>query len=216
MGVPLDLLPRLPDAIRKLPLSERKNLLGPAAEARDASTYSESGSPPKGQPPREVWRLMESLMNTGETPGLWTSTVPLEEVLAVIDALDSGDDVIPGSPQAVAHALLFVLYKLSSPLIPRKMHILCKTVMSRDEVYAIVERIPSVNANVSSGVVDQTTDGSGVDRGHERRASVLRGRGRRRNCPGAVASDIRRPDQLHEAVREGAVGGMSTAMPLCM
>lgn len=147
-GVALDLLPRLPDAIQKLPLATRKDLLGPAGDAREASTYSETGTPTKGKPPREIWRLLEYLMGVGEIPDLFTGTVPLDEALAVIDALDSGAD-IEGSPQAVAHALLLVLYKLPSPLIPKEVHVLCKIVMTRDEVYAIVEKIPGVNANVS-------------------------------------------------------------------
>lgn len=147
-GVALDLLPRLPDAIQKLPLATRKDLLGPAGDAREASTYSESGTPTKGKPPREIWRLLEHLMGVGEVPGLFTGTVPLDEVLAVLDALDSGAE-IQGSPRAVAHALLMVLYKLPGPLIPKEAHVLCKIVMTRDEVYAIVEKIPGVNANVS-------------------------------------------------------------------
>lgn len=150
-GVPLDLLPRLPDAIQKLPLSERKQLLGPAADAREASTYSETGAPTKGKPPREIWRLLEHLMGVGEVAGLWMDPVPLSEVLSVVDALDSGAD-ITGSPGAVAQALLLVLYKLPSPLIPRDVHVLCKIVMTRDEVYAVVEKMPGVNANVLIGV----------------------------------------------------------------
>lgn len=147
-GIALDLLPRLPDAIQKLPLATRKDLLGPVGDAREASTYSETGTPTKGKPPREIWRLLEHLMGVGEVTGLWTGTVPLGEVLAVLDALDSGTE-IEASPRAVAHALLLVLYKLPSPLIPKEVHVLCKIVMTRDEVYAIVEKIPGVNANVS-------------------------------------------------------------------
>lgn len=138
-GVALDLLPRLPSAIRKLPLSTRRDLLG----AREAGTDST-----KGQPPREIWRLLEHLMDVGKHPGLWTGAVPLDEVLSVLDALDSGAE-ITASPHAVAHALLLVLYVLPTPLIPRELHVLCKIVMTRDEVYAVVEKMPGVNANVS-------------------------------------------------------------------
>lgn len=102
-----------------------------------------------------------------EVENLWTSDVDLSAVLATIDvslqiscwrhsevcshssqALDKGDEKLPCDAKVAAQTLLHILYALPSPLIPDIHRTLCTSVKERDDAFGVLEKVPSVHANV--------------------------------------------------------------------
>lgn len=87
VGLPLELLPDLPAAIREVPLSTRKDLLNPKQDESDKKDDDEAKSKAKGtKTAREVWRLLERLMAEGTgVDKLWTEQADPTQVLDIID-----------------------------------------------------------------------------------------------------------------------------------
>ncbi|KAL1409612.1 hypothetical protein Q8F55_003607 [Vanrija albida] len=154
VGLPLELLPDLPAAIREVPLATRKELLNPKQDDTDKKDDDESKAKAKGtKTAREVWRLLERLMAEGAgVDKLWTGEADATQVLDIIDALDSGADSLPGDARATAQALLHILYTLPTKLIPPEQRAECQAVQERDDAFAVVEKIAGVHGNVLIGL----------------------------------------------------------------
>ncbi|BEI96950.1 hypothetical protein CcaverHIS631_0205390 [Cutaneotrichosporon cavernicola] len=108
------------------------------------------------RPPREVWRLLERLMEDAMgVERLWTTAPDYSAVLAVIDALDTG------APPPRRHAR----HRQRPPTHPTEKWA-CRLIMSRDDAYAVVESIQGVHANVLIGLmsVARLCGGDGVDK----------------------------------------------------
>jgi len=81
----LELCSSLPDAIRKVPLAERKALIFPN-EDDPSEASKENGHAKSLKPPREVWRLLEKLIAEGTgVEKLWTDEPNMPAVLDVIE-----------------------------------------------------------------------------------------------------------------------------------
>ncbi|BEJ11943.1 hypothetical protein CspHIS471_0204030 [Cutaneotrichosporon sp. HIS471] len=144
----------------------------PSPRAGGASSLSPTRPRPKRgcsgitRPPREVWRLLERLMEDGMVvERLWTTTPDYPAVMAVIDALDTGAP-LPDNMHAIANALLHILYALPVPLVSETEEWVCRLIMSRDDAYAVVESIQGVHANVLIGLmsVARLCGGDDVDK----------------------------------------------------
>lgn len=143
-----------------------------AASARPRPKRSRSAAITK--PPREIWRLLERLMEVGMgVERLWTTEVDYPATLAVMDALDTGSD-LPDNIHAIANALLHILYALPEPLVPKSQTWRCRLVMTRDDAYTVVEKVPGVHANVLIGLMSVARLCGGEDVDKESGESLLR------------------------------------------
>ncbi|KAI9636052.1 Endonuclease/exonuclease/phosphatase [Dioszegia hungarica] len=165
IGLPLESLPSLSGPVRSLPLPERKRLAQPrskedGAPPTPAKAALSDGSMETGtKPAREVWRLLEDLMERG--PGSEGLCIADErgdvedEVLAIIETMDTGAafSTASSSAKAVSLALLHMLQSLPEPLVPRQWQPFCLESKSRDEAFACLEGVQGVHTNVLIGLM---------------------------------------------------------------
>ncbi|KAL7419973.1 hypothetical protein Q5752_004936 [Cryptotrichosporon argae] len=122
-------------------------------EDDEVVTTEPSPPAPTTKPPREVWRLLERLMEHGaRVEALWTGQAEVGDVLGVIEALDTGSE-LAAEPCAVAAALVYLLANLPTPLVPPSHVNSCIAAVDRDEAYAVLEGMPGVHTNVLIGLV---------------------------------------------------------------
>ncbi|CAD6564187.1 MAG: hypothetical protein TREMPRED_004465 [Tremellales sp. Tagirdzhanova-0007] len=142
ISLPLSFVAVLPKPIREMSLIERKILA-----KNQASESAEDGS--RGpKPVKEVWRLLEYLMSCGAAvSGLWLAEVSTDDILEIIESLDTNSPFPADSALAVSKTLLHVLESLPTPLIPFGHQKACESAGERDEAFAVLEGVPQVNTN---------------------------------------------------------------------
>ena len=67
--------------------------------------------------------------------------------------MDIGEEEIPGTPKDAAQALLHILYALPSPLVPESERAECQAATERFGAFGIIEKLPSLHANVLIGLM---------------------------------------------------------------
>ncbi|WWD06010.1 hypothetical protein V865_004095 [Kwoniella europaea PYCC6329] len=144
IGLPLHILSALPTPIRQVSLADRKILARPLAPS------ATNGEAP-AKPVRDVWRLLEYLMAKGKgVEGLWVEN---DDVRAIIECLDTGDELPDDQAKLISLALLHVLTALPTPLLPSSHHMSCLAAEDRDAAFAVLEGVPQINTNVLIGLM---------------------------------------------------------------
>ncbi|KAK4689100.1 inositol polyphosphate 5-phosphatase INPP5B/F, partial [Tremellales sp. Uapishka_1] len=145
--LPLTTLSTLPNSIRNISLADRKLL----AEPKTGIEQGEEENKRVVKPPKEIWRLLEHLMQDGtKADGLWVGDAKFAEILQIVEALDTGSPIDSFEAMPISKALLYILSVLSTPLVPSEFARRCEAANDRDEAFTILEELNAVHTNVSS------------------------------------------------------------------
>lgn len=155
LGLPLQLLASFTKHIRSTSLHKRKELLSGQGQPHQGS---------RGQKPvSEIWRLLEHLMaHAPYTDDPWSSQVPRGSILAVLDNLDTGTDLVDGDSKVVARTIVFLLGHLPESLVGVRSKE-CEAVTDRDDAFAALEGLEQVNTNILIGLMSVVRLCAGVE-----------------------------------------------------
>ena len=111
--------------------------------------YDDKANRPGPKPVRDIWRLLEYLMASGQgIDGLWTTRVDKDEILGILEDLDTGEEIQVDKEKVVAATLIYILRRLESGLVGGKEG-MCEGARDRDEAFAALEGVSQAQTNVS-------------------------------------------------------------------